>query len=72
MEPFYDGLGLYSRKVTTKSSEAQRYFYQSLGFLYGFDHGAAIRAFQQAARTGIRLQLRRCSREILSKDYSFA
>ena len=48
-EPLYDGLGSYSRKVTTDSTEAQRYFDQGLGFLYGFNHRAAIRAFQQAA-----------------------
>jgi tetratricopeptide (TPR) repeat protein len=47
-EPLYDGLGNYSRKVTTKSDEAQRYFDQGLGFLQGFNHRAAIRAFQQA------------------------
>src|SRR3954451_4372 len=48
-EPLYDGLGSYSRKITTGSAEAQRYFDQGLGFLQGFNHGAAIRAFQQAA-----------------------
>ena len=47
-EPLYDGLGSYSRKITTKSAEAQRYFDQGLGFLHGFNHRAAIRAFQQA------------------------
>jgi len=48
-EPLYDGLGSYSRKVTTNSAEAQRYFDQGFGFLHGFNHRAAIRAFQQAA-----------------------
>ncbi|PYI95307.1 MAG: hypothetical protein DMF00_16080, partial [Verrucomicrobia bacterium] len=48
-EPLYDGLGSYSRKVTTDSPEAQRYFDQGLAFLRGFNHRAAIRAFQQAA-----------------------
>jgi tetratricopeptide (TPR) repeat protein len=48
-EPLYDGLGSYSRKITSDSREAQRYFDQGLGFLYGFNHRAAIRAFQQAA-----------------------
>jgi len=47
-EPLYDGLGSYSRKVTTNSAEAQRYFDQGFGFLHGFNHRAAIRAFQQA------------------------
>jgi tetratricopeptide (TPR) repeat protein len=48
-EPLYDGLGSYTRKITTNSAEAQRYFDQGLGFLHGFNHRAAIRAFQQAA-----------------------
>ena len=48
-EPLYEGLGSYSRKITTMSPEAQRYFDQGLGFLHGFNHRAAIRAFQQAA-----------------------
>src|SRR5580765_1956663 len=49
-EPFFEGLGSYSRKVTTNSAEAQRYFDQGLAFLHGFNHGAAIRSFQEAAR----------------------
>jgi len=49
-EPLYEGLGSYSRKITTDSPEAQRYFDQGLGFLHGFNHRAAIRAFQQAAK----------------------
>jgi tetratricopeptide (TPR) repeat protein len=48
-EPFFDGLGSYTRKVTTSSPEAQRYFNQGLNFYYGFNHGAAIRAFNAAA-----------------------
>src|SRR5215510_16405215 len=48
-EPLYDGLGSYSRKIPTGSPEAQRYFDQGLAFLQGFNHRAAIRAFQQAA-----------------------
>jgi tetratricopeptide (TPR) repeat protein len=48
-EPLYDGLGSHSRKITTGSPEAQRYFDQGLGFLHGFNHRSAIRAFQQAA-----------------------
>ena len=48
-EPLYDGLGSYSRKITTGSQEAQRYFDQGFAFLHGFNHRAAIRAFQQTA-----------------------
>ncbi len=49
-EPLFEGLGTYSRTVTTNSSEAQRYFDQGLAFLHAFNHGAAIRSFQEAAR----------------------
>ena len=49
-EPFFEGLGTYKRKITTDSPEAQRYFNQGLAFYHGFNHGAAIRSFQQAAR----------------------
>jgi hypothetical protein len=44
-EPLFQGLGTYSRKITTSSPKAQRYFNQGLGFYHGFNHGAAIRAF---------------------------
>lgn len=49
-EPLYEGLGSYTRKVTTDSAEAQKYFDQGLAFLHGFNHGAAIRSFEEAAR----------------------
>jgi tetratricopeptide (TPR) repeat protein len=49
-EPIFEGLGPPSRKITTASPRAQRYFNQGLGFYYGFNHGAAIRAFKEAAR----------------------
>jgi tetratricopeptide (TPR) repeat protein len=48
-EPLYEGLGSHTFKVTTDSPEAQRYFNQALALLHGFNHGAAIRSFQQAA-----------------------
>jgi len=49
-EPTFEGLGQYSRKITTTSPRAERYFNQGLGFYHGFNHGAAIRAFQEAAK----------------------
>ncbi len=49
-EPLLDGLGSYSRKITTKSPKAQRYFDQGLALLHGFNHAAAIRSFQEAAQ----------------------
>jgi hypothetical protein len=61
-EPLYDGLGSYSRKITTKSAEAQRYFDQGLGFLHGFNHRAAIRAFQQAAELDPECAVAHCGR----------
>lgn len=49
-EPLYDGLGSYTRQVTTSSPEAQKYFNQGLAFLHGFNHSAAIRSFEEALR----------------------
>jgi tetratricopeptide (TPR) repeat protein len=46
--PLFEGLGGFSRKVTTPSPEAQRYFDQGLAFLYAFNHDEAIRSFQRA------------------------
>ncbi|MBS0514963.1 MAG: hypothetical protein JSS16_05795 [Proteobacteria bacterium] len=43
-----DGLGAYSRKVTTNSPEAQAYFDQGLNLIYGFNHDEAARAFARA------------------------
>ncbi|MBV9875543.1 MAG: hypothetical protein JO025_12495 [Verrucomicrobia bacterium] len=48
LEPLYDGLGCYTRKITTRSAEAQKYFDQGINFYFGFNHGAALRAFQAA------------------------
>jgi tetratricopeptide (TPR) repeat protein len=50
-EPLYTGLGTYTRKVTTDTPLAQRYFDQGLAWLHGFNHEAAIRSFQQAAES---------------------
>ena len=47
--PLFDGLGGFTRKVTTASPEAQRYFDQGLAFMYAFNHDEAIRAFRRAA-----------------------
>jgi len=48
-EQLFDGLGPHTRKITTSSPEAQRYFDQGLAFLFGFNHDEAIRSFRQAA-----------------------
>ena len=47
--PLYPGLGAFTRKVTTTSPEAQRYFSQGLAFFYAFNHDEAIRAFTRAS-----------------------
>lgn len=49
-EPIFEGLGTYTKKITTSSPEAQRYFNQGLAWFHGFNHGLAIRSFQEAAR----------------------
>jgi tetratricopeptide (TPR) repeat protein len=46
--PLFEGLGSHSRRVTTTSPEAQRYFDQGLAFLYAFNHDEAIRSFRRA------------------------
>ncbi|QDU89541.1 Tetratricopeptide repeat protein [Pirellulimonas nuda] len=47
---FYPGLDRYTRRVTTRSAEAQRWFDQGIQLLYGFNHDEAIRSFEQASR----------------------
>jgi tetratricopeptide (TPR) repeat protein len=47
-QPLYD-IGGFTRPITTKSAEAQRYFDQGLALLFAFNHDEAIRAFQAAA-----------------------
>lgn len=47
--PRYDGLGAFSRTITTTSPEAQGYFNQGLAFLYAFNHDESIRSFRRAA-----------------------
>jgi tetratricopeptide (TPR) repeat protein len=48
--PLFQGLGPHTRSVTTKSPLAQKYFDQGMNFLFGFNHGAAIRSFKEAVR----------------------
>ncbi|MCB9855157.1 MAG: hypothetical protein H6818_05665 [Phycisphaerales bacterium] len=47
--PLYRGMGPHTRKVTTTSPIAQRYFNQGLNWAYAFNHDEAIRSFEQAA-----------------------
>jgi tetratricopeptide (TPR) repeat protein len=44
----YFDLGAYRRPVTTTSPEAQTWFNRGLNWLYGFNHGEAIKCFRRA------------------------
>ncbi|MCC6697610.1 MAG: hypothetical protein IT365_18420 [Candidatus Hydrogenedentes bacterium] len=44
-----EGLSTYHFPITTSSDEAQAWFDQGIVLLYGFNHGEAIRSFQEAA-----------------------
>src|SRR6266404_4211799 len=44
------GLGKVHYATSTKNTEAQRYFDQGMSYLYGFNHDAAIKSFQEAAK----------------------
>ena len=44
----YFDLGPYSRKITTSSPETQLWFDRGLNWLFGFNHGEAIKCFQRA------------------------
>ncbi len=45
----FEEMGGLTRKVTTDSDEAQRYFDQGLNWLYAFNHDEAVRSFTRAA-----------------------
>lgn len=48
-EPLLDGLGPYTRSVSTDVPEAQRYFDQGLNLLFAFNLEEAARSFRQAS-----------------------
>jgi tetratricopeptide (TPR) repeat protein len=45
----YAGFDGYSRTITTKSADAQRWFNQGIQLLYGYNHDEAIRSFEKAS-----------------------
>jgi pimeloyl-ACP methyl ester carboxylesterase/tetratricopeptide (TPR) repeat protein len=47
--PILAGLGSWTRPITTRSPEAQRYFDQGLALTYAFNHDEAARSFERAA-----------------------
>ena len=52
----YFDLGPYSRKVTTSSPDAQLWFDRGLNWLFGFNHGEAIKCFQKALKHDPRMR----------------
>ena len=48
--PLYDNLGDHHHAISTTVPAAQQYFDQGMRLAFGFNHGEAIRAFQEAAR----------------------
>jgi tetratricopeptide (TPR) repeat protein len=48
--PLFNNLGNHHYPISTKSPQAQKYFDQALILTYGFNHGEAIRSFNEAIR----------------------
>ncbi len=48
--PLYGDLGTHHVAISTRVAAAQQYFDQGMRLVYGFNHGEAIRAFDEAAR----------------------
>ncbi|MBA2564184.1 MAG: hypothetical protein H0V09_02020 [Gemmatimonadetes bacterium] len=48
--PLYPDLGDHHRPIATSVPRAQQYFDQGLRLVYGFNHGEAIRAFEEGTR----------------------
>ena len=47
--PTFPGLGERTRRISTNSPEAQKYFDQGLSMMYAFNHDEALRSFRKAA-----------------------
>lgn len=48
--PLFEGMGTYSRTISTSNPGAQRYFNQGMVMSFGFNHAEAIRSFRAAQR----------------------
>src|SRR5260370_28049037 len=48
--PLYQDLGKHHHAISSKVPQTQQYFDQGLRLVFGFNHGEAIRAFNEAAR----------------------
>jgi tetratricopeptide (TPR) repeat protein len=45
----FEGLGDFTRPISTQNPEAQLWFDQGLAFMYAFNHDEAVRSFRRAA-----------------------
>ena len=48
--PLFEGMGGFSRKITTKDPDAQKYFDQGMVLAFGFNHAESIRSFKAAQK----------------------
>jgi tetratricopeptide (TPR) repeat protein len=48
--PLFQGMGAYTRKISTRSEAANRYFNQGMVLAFGFNHAESIRSFRAAQR----------------------
>lgn len=48
--PLYDGMGPYTRSISTTHALAQAYFNQGIALTYGFAHAEGVRSFREAQR----------------------
>lgn len=48
--PIFKGLDVIDYQITTKSTEAQKYFNQGIALSYGFNHAEAARSFYYATK----------------------
>lgn len=48
--PLFDGMGNYSRKISTSSAAANRYFNQGMVLAFSFNHAESLRSFRAAQR----------------------
>ncbi len=48
--PLLTGMGEHHHEISTKSTQAQRYFDQGLVLAYGFNHAEAARSFREAIK----------------------
>src|SRR5688572_33100242 len=47
---YFDNLGAYTRPISSRNREAQKWFDQGMRLAYGFNHEAAGRSFAEAAK----------------------